>query len=142
MNARFAAVIGLDVGKTGHHACALDPDGNRLFDKPLPQDEAQQRELFTHLQEHRDVLMVVDQPIIGALPIAVARDVGCAVTNLPGLAMRKAADLAHETTRALNRIRSCSHRSIPLTRRCWSIGSSRRSASRPWSFQRPRPWSW
>lgn len=107
MNARFAAVIGLDVGKTGHHACALDPDGNRLFDKPLPQDEAQPRDLFTHLQEHGDVLMVVDQPnTIGALPIAVARDVGCAVAYLPGLAMRKAADLAHETTRALNRIRS------------------------------------
>ena len=156
MNARFAAVIGLDVGKTGHHACALDPDGNRLFDKPLPQDEAQLRDLFTHLQEHGDVLMVVDQPnTIEALPIAVARDVGCAVAYLPGLAMRKAADLypdrsktdardafiiadtartmphtlrtidrdsdvlsaltvlagfdedlAHETTRALNRIRS------------------------------------
>ena len=100
--------------------------------------------------------MVVDQPnTIGALPIAVARDVGCSVAYLPGLAMRKAADLypgrsktdardafiiadtartmphtlrqvdrdsdvlsalkvlagfdedlAHETTRALNRIRS------------------------------------
>ena len=156
MNARFAAVIGLGVGKTGHHACALDPDGNRLFDKPLLQDEAQLRDLVTHLQEHGDVLMVVDQPnTIGALPIAVARDVGCAVAYLPGLAMRKAAnlypdrsktdardafiiansartmphtlrtidrdsdvlsaltvlagfdeDLAHETTRALNRIRS------------------------------------
>ena len=80
MNAGFAVVIGLGVGKTGHHACALDPDGNRLFDKPLPQDEAQPRDLFTHLQEHGDVLMVVDQPnTIGALPIAVARDVGCAV---------------------------------------------------------------
>ncbi len=104
MNARFAAVIGLGVGKTGHHACALDPDGNRLFDKPLPQDEAQLRDLFTHLQEHGDVLM---EPItIGALPIAVARNVGCAVAYLPGLVMRKAEDLAHETTRALNRIRS------------------------------------
>ena len=101
-------------------------------------------------------MMVVDQPnTIGALPIAVARDVGCEVAYLPGLAMRKAADLypgrsktdardafiiadaartmphtlravdrdsdvlaalkvlagfdedlAHETTRALNRIRS------------------------------------
>ena len=40
METRFAVVIGLDVGKTGHHACALDPGGSRLFDKPLPQDEA------------------------------------------------------------------------------------------------------
>ena len=49
METRFAVVIGLDVGKTGHHACALDPGGSRLFDKPLPQDEAQLRELFTEL---------------------------------------------------------------------------------------------
>lgn len=94
MEPRYAVVIGLDVGKTGHHACALDPDGNRLFDKPLPQDEALLRELFTSLQKHGEVLMVVDQPnTIGALPIAVARDAGCVVAYLPGLAMRKAADL-------------------------------------------------
>ena len=67
MNSEYAVVIGLDVGKTGHHACALDPDGNKLFDKPLPQDEAQLRELFTDLQQHGSVLMVVDQPnTIGA----------------------------------------------------------------------------
>ncbi|MEV0867355.1 IS110 family transposase [Brachybacterium paraconglomeratum] len=156
MDTRFAVVVGLDVGKSSHHACALDPAGNKLFDKPLPQDESELRELFTQLQNHGEVLMVVDQPgTIGALPIAVARDVGCSVAYLPGLAMRKAADLypgrsktdardafiiadtartmphtlrqvdrdsdvlsalkvlagfdedlAHETTRALNRIRS------------------------------------
>ena len=33
MESRSAVVIGLDVGKTAHHACALDPDGNKLFDK-------------------------------------------------------------------------------------------------------------
>ncbi|EWS82112.1 IS110 family transposase [Brachybacterium phenoliresistens] len=94
MDPRFTVVIGLDVGKTGHHACALDPDGERLFDKPLPQDEAELREVFTGLQKHGEVLMVVDQPnTIGALPIAVAKDCGCAVAYLPGLAMRKAADL-------------------------------------------------
>lgn len=94
MEPRYTVVIGLDVGKTGHHACALGSDGNRLFDKPLPQDEAQLRELFTSLQAQGNVLMVVDQPnTIGALPIAVARDAGCAVAYLPGLAMRKAADL-------------------------------------------------
>src|SRR5699024_3436107 len=60
MDTRFAVVIGLDVGKTAHHACALDPDGNKLFDKPLPQDETKLRELFTQLQNHGEVLMVVD----------------------------------------------------------------------------------
>ncbi|MEZ2188635.1 transposase [Corynebacterium sp. CCM 9204] len=38
--------------------------------------------------------MVVDQPnIIGALPIAVARDADCLVGYLPGLSMHKASDL-------------------------------------------------
>lgn len=38
--------------------------------------------------------MVVDQPAsIGALPLAVARDMGCPVAYLPGLTMRRIADL-------------------------------------------------
>ena len=173
MDTRFAVVIGLDVGKTAHHACALDPDGNKLFDKPLPQDETKLRELFTQLQNHGEVLMVVDQPnTIGALPIAVARDSGCAVAYLPGLAMRKAADLypgrsktdardafiiadtartmphtlrqvdrdsdvlsalkvlagfdedlAHETTRALNRIRSLLTQIHPALERVFAGGT-------------------
>ena len=87
-------IIGLDVGKTGHHACALTTTGERIYDKPLPQDEAALREILASMQAHGSVLMVVDQPnTIGALPIAVARDCGCTVGYLPGLAMRKAADL-------------------------------------------------
>lgn len=40
------------------------------------------------------VIVIVDQPnTIDALPIAVARDCGCTVAYLPGLPMRKAADL-------------------------------------------------
>lgn len=85
---------GLDVGKEEHHACALDADGTRVFDKPLPQDEAKLREVFARLQKHGRVLLIVDQPnTIGALPVAVAKDVGCEVAYLPGLAMRKAAQL-------------------------------------------------
>ncbi|WP_171042495.1 IS110 family transposase [Sinomonas gamaensis] len=90
----IAVWCGLDVGKEEHHACALAADGTRLFDKPLPQDEAKLREVFTSLQAHGTVLVVVDQPnTIGALAIAVARDCGCQVAYLPGLAMRKAARL-------------------------------------------------
>ncbi len=85
---------GLDVGKEEHHACALDADGTRLFDKPLPQDETKLREVFARLQRHGRVLLIVDQPnTIGALSVAVARDAGCKVAYLPGLAMRKAAQL-------------------------------------------------
>jgi len=39
-------------------------------------------------------MVTVDQPRnIGALPVTVARDVGVVVTYLPGLAMRRIADL-------------------------------------------------
>lgn len=84
----------LDVGKTDHHACALDRTGNIVFDKALPQRQDELTKVFNHLQQHGTVLVVVDQPnTIGALPIAVARNQECLVGYLPGLAMRKAADL-------------------------------------------------
>ena len=90
----FAVFCGLDVGKGTHHAVALTPEGRRLHDGELPQDEARLRALFATLAEHGPVLMVVDQPAtIGALPVAVARDAGCEVAYLPGLAMRRIADL-------------------------------------------------
>jgi hypothetical protein len=94
MDEGYGICCGLDVGKSEHHATALDPAGRKAFDKPLPQDEAKLRELFAGLQRHGRVLVIVDQPnTIGALPVAVARDCGCEVAYLPGLAMRKAADL-------------------------------------------------
>ncbi|TDD20609.1 IS110 family transposase [Actinomadura sp. KC06] len=84
----------MDVGKGTHHACALDTAGKRLHDQPLPNDEARLRALFGKLAEHGQVLMVVDQPAsIGALPVAVARAAGCQVAYLPGLTMRRLADL-------------------------------------------------
>jgi hypothetical protein len=90
----YAAFCGLDVGKSEHHACALDPTGKRLHDKPLPNDQAALAGVFTRLAEHGKVLVVVDQPAsIGALAIAVARSLGIDVAYLPGLAMRRIADL-------------------------------------------------
>lgn len=86
--------IGLDVGKSGHHAVALNRDGVRLFDKALPNDEARLRDILAGLAKHGRLLLVVDQPAtIGALPVAVARDAGALVGYLPGLAMRRIADL-------------------------------------------------
>lgn len=93
-NPGFHVWCGLDVGKQAHHACALDAHGQRVFDKGLPQDQRRLEELFTKLQTHGRVLVVVDQPnTIGALPIAVARQMGIQVACLPGLAMRRIADL-------------------------------------------------
>ncbi len=90
----YAVFCGLDVGKSEHHACALDPGGRRLHDKALPNDEASLVAVFTRLSEHGPVLAIVDQPAsIGALAIAVARSLGIEVAYLPGLAMRRIADL-------------------------------------------------
>src|SRR6478609_5538677 len=87
--------LGLDVGKGEHHATAVTPAGKKAFDKRLPNTEPKLRELFAKLKaKHGTVLVVVDQPAsIGALPLAVARDMGCPVAYLPGLTMRRIADL-------------------------------------------------
>lgn len=86
--------VGLDVGKGEHHAIALDRTGKKLYDKPLPDDEQRLRGVLAELQTHGVVLLIVDQPAtIGALPIAVAQAAGAVVGYLPGLAMRRIADL-------------------------------------------------
>jgi transposase len=86
--------IGLDVGKGEHHAVAVDRAGKKLFDKALPNDEARLREVLASLNRHGSILLVVDQPAtIGALPVAVAQAAGATVGYLPGLAMRRIADL-------------------------------------------------
>lgn len=87
--------LGLDVGRAEHHATAVTPAGKKTFDKRLPNTEPKLRELFAKLQaKHGTVLVVVDQPAsIGALPLAVTRDMGCPVAYLPGLTMRRIADL-------------------------------------------------
>ncbi|AGK51574.1 transposase family protein [Burkholderia thailandensis MSMB121] len=86
--------VGVDVGKGQHHAVALDRHGKRLYNKALPNDEAKLRALIAELKTHGRLLFVVDQPsTIGALPVAVARAEGVLVAYLPGLAMRRIADL-------------------------------------------------
>lgn len=64
-------------GRTPRHR--RHPTGRKTFDKCLPNTEPKLRELFAKLQaKHEVVLVVVDQPAsIGALPLAVARDMGC-----------------------------------------------------------------
>ncbi|EGE2246310.1 IS110-like element ISSfl4 family transposase, partial [Shigella flexneri] len=81
-------------GKDTHHAVAINRSGKRLFDKALPNDENKLRSLISDLKQHGQILLVVDQPAtIGALPVAVARSEGVLVGYLPGLAMRRIADL-------------------------------------------------
>jgi hypothetical protein len=94
MSNGYGVFLGLDVGKGNHHAVGLDPTGKRLHDAPLPNSEPKLRAVFDKLAVHGPLLVVVDQPAtIGALPVAVARACGHHVAYLPGLAMRRIADL-------------------------------------------------
>ncbi|WP_426567163.1 IS110 family transposase [Angustibacter sp. McL0619] len=92
--AGFEVFCGIDVARETHHAVALDPGGRRLIDRPLPNAEPELIALFAELEVHGRVLVVVDQlASIGALAVAVARSRGVAVAYLPGLSMRRIADL-------------------------------------------------
>ncbi|WP_432101020.1 IS110 family transposase [Streptomyces sp. WAC 04229] len=87
--------LGLDVGKSAHHGHGLTPAGKKVFDKQLPNSEPKLRAVFDKLAaKFGTVLVVVDQPAsIGALPLTAAGAAGCQVAYLPGLSMRRIADL-------------------------------------------------
>lgn len=80
--------------RSEHWATALNRDGRKVFDRALPNDEERLRALYEKLADHGSLLVVVDQPAtIGALAVAVAQDMGITVGYLPGLSMRRIADL-------------------------------------------------
>jgi len=86
--------IGIDVGKSEHWATALDRDGRRIHDRALPNDESRLRDLYKPVEAPAGGGGVGAQPAtIGALAVAVAQDMGVAVGYLPGLSMRRIADL-------------------------------------------------
>ena len=90
----YDVVIGLDVGKHTHHACALDPAGRRLLDREVDNTETALREVYAAMAAEGEVLVVVDQlHSIGALPVTVAQAMGIDTAYLPGLSMRRLADL-------------------------------------------------
>ena len=92
--AGFEVFCGIDVARETHHAVALNRDGDRLVDRLLPDAEPDLVKLFDQLQDRGRVLVVVDQlASIGALAIAAARARNIAVASLPGLSMRRIADL-------------------------------------------------
>ena len=80
--------------RSEHWATALSQEGRKVLERALPNDEGRLREVYQRLQAKGQVLVVVDQPAtIGALAVAVAQDMGTAVGYLPGLSMRRIADL-------------------------------------------------
>jgi transposase len=86
--------IGLDVGKEEHFADVLDNDGERLFARPIGNDQAALEALLDQAETHGVPGLVIDQPgSIAQLCLAVARLRGTPVAYVPGLVMRRAADL-------------------------------------------------
>ena len=86
--------IGLDVGKTDHHTNVLDEDGESLIDRPVANTQSDLERLLDDAAEHGQPGLVIDQPgSIAQLAIAVAADRGVPVAYIPGLVMRRAADL-------------------------------------------------
>ena len=86
--------VGLDVGKEEHFAEVLDDDGERLFARSVINDQAALESLLDRAGEHGTPGLVIDQPgSIAQLALAVARARRTPVAYVPGLVMRRAADL-------------------------------------------------
>lgn len=86
--------IGLDVGKEEHFADVLDDAGDRLFGRSIANDEADLEALLDRACTFGTPGLVIDQPgSIAQLAIAVAGRRRMPVAYVPGLVMRRAADL-------------------------------------------------
>lgn len=86
--------IGLDVGKEHHHDDVLDDTGERLFGYGIDNDEIDLEELIDKASEYGTPGLVIDQPgSIAQLAIGVAGRRNVPVACVPGLVMRRAADL-------------------------------------------------
>jgi len=86
--------IGLDVGKEFHHAVVLNDAGDVLADRRVTNSEADLVRVLDVAAEHGVVGLVIDQPgSIAQLALALARQREVPVAYIPGLVMRRAADL-------------------------------------------------
>ena len=86
--------VGLDVGKEEHFAEVLDDGGERIFARSVVNDQAALEALLDRAATHGTAGLVIDQPgSIAQLALAVARDRQVPVAYVPGLVMRRAADL-------------------------------------------------
>ena len=86
--------IGLDVGKEHHFADVLDDRGVSLFSRPVANDETAIRAVIAQSARFGTPGVVIDQPgSIGQLVLVVAGELETPVAYVPGLVMRRAADL-------------------------------------------------
>ena len=86
--------VGLDVGKESHFADVLDNDGERLFARGISNDQGDIEALLDRAGKRGVPGLVIGQPgSIAQLVLAVAARRGTPVAYVPGLVMRRAADL-------------------------------------------------
>lgn len=86
--------IGLDVGKHDHHATLLNATGTRLADRAVKNREQDLAALLDTAAGLGQAALVIDQPgSIGTLAVQTALARGIPVAYVPGLVMRRAADL-------------------------------------------------
>lgn len=86
--------VGLDVGKSEHFGDVLDNDGERLFARAVTNGQADLDGLLERAATYGTPGLVIDQPgSIAQLALAVAAKQGVPVAYVPGLVMRRAADL-------------------------------------------------
>ena len=86
--------IGLDIGKAEHCADVLDSAGAPLFAGTVANDEADIEALLDRAVGLGTAALVVDQPgSLASLVLAVAARRQVPVAYVPGLVMRRAADL-------------------------------------------------
>jgi transposase len=85
---------GLDAGKSEHFADVLDNDGERLFARAVANGQGDLEALLDRAARYGTPGLVTGQPgSIAQLALAVAARRGTPVAYVPGLVMRRAADL-------------------------------------------------
>ncbi len=85
--------LGIDIGKTHHHAIARTATGAVVLDRRVANDQAALEALFADAGRWGPVQVCVDQPgSIGGLTVAVAQAQGLPVSYLPGRRMRQVAN--------------------------------------------------
>ena len=91
---RWTCGSGWTSARREHFADVLDDDGERLFARAVANDQGDLEALLDRAARHGTPGLVIDQPgSIAQLALAVAARRGVPVAYVPGLVMRRAADL-------------------------------------------------
>lgn len=86
--------VGIDVGKSDHFHTTLNDNGGQLAAGPVANDETAIRELVVLAKSFGRPALVIDQPgLNAAMVLAVAKTEDVPVVYIPGLVMRRAAQL-------------------------------------------------